>query len=99
MKSVRKHLLTPGSWQDLGKLVGGDATTGQKLGQIGEILGHFPGRRFILVGDSGERDPEIYREIRNRFPRQIEAVWIRDLVDDRQRNPQRLTGMQIVDIQ
>lgn len=97
MKSVRKNLLTPGSWQDLGRLAGGDATTEQKLKQIGTIIGHFPQRRFVLVGDSGEHDPEIYREIRNRFPRQIEAIWIRDVVDDRHRDPTRLRGMQIID--
>ena len=99
MKSVRKNLLTPGSWHDLGRLAGGEATTEQKLGQISKIIGHFPQRRFILVGDSGEHDPEVYREIRKRFPRQIEAVWIRDLVDDRDRNPERLGGMQIIDAQ
>jgi hypothetical protein len=99
MKSVRKNLLTPGSWQDLWKLARGDATVEQKLGQISEIIGHFPQRRFILVGDSGEHDPEVYREIRNRFPRQIEAIWIRDIIDDRRRNPERLRGMQIIDAQ
>jgi hypothetical protein len=97
MKSVRKNLLTPGSWQDLANLAGGDATTEQKLGQIGGIIGHFPDRRFILVGDSGEHDPEVYREIRSRFPGQIEAIWIRDVVDDRHRHPERLDGMQIID--
>ena len=99
MKSVRKHLLTPGAWQDLGKLAGGDATIGQKLGQISAIIGDFPHRRFILVGDSGEYDPEVYREIRRRFPRQIEAIWIRDLVDDRGRNPERLRGMRIIGVE
>jgi hypothetical protein len=99
MKSVRKNLLTPGSWQDLSKLAGGAATTEQKLTQISDIIGHFPQRRFILVGDSGERDPEVYREIRDRFPRQIEAVWIRDLVNDRKLHPARLEGMKIIEVQ
>jgi hypothetical protein len=97
MKSVRKNLLTPGSWQDLANLASGDATTEQKLGQISGIIGDFPDRRFILVGDSGEHDPEVYREIRNRFPGQIEAIWIRDVVDDSHRHPERLEGMQIID--
>jgi phosphatidate phosphatase APP1 len=99
MKTVRKHLLTPGSWQDLARLAGGAATTEQKLSQISDIISDFPQRRFILVGDSGERDPEVYREIRNRFPRQIEAVWIRDLVNDRKRHPKRLSGMKIIEVQ
>jgi phosphatidate phosphatase APP1 len=99
MKSVRKHLLTPGSWQDLARLAGGEATTEQKLSQISDIISDFPQRRFILVGDSGERDPEVYREIRDRFPRQIEAVWIRDLVNDRKHHPARLEGMKIIEVQ
>ena len=99
MKTVRKHLLTPGSWQDLARLAGGAATMEQKLTQISDIISDFPQRRFILVGDSGERDPEVYREIRNRFPRQIEAVWIRDLVNDRKHHPERLKGMEIIDVE
>lgn len=96
LKSVRKNLLTAGAWQDLVRLAGGEATRAQKLAQIGAIIGQFPARRFILVGDSGEQDPEIYRAIRQRFPRQIEAIWIRDVVDDRHRHPARLAGMTVI---
>ncbi|NEX21788.1 App1 family protein [Thiorhodococcus mannitoliphagus] len=93
LKNVRKNLLTAGAWQDLARLAGGEATQAQKRAQIGAIIGQFPARRFILVGDSGEQDPEIYRAIRQRFPRQIEAIWIRDVVDDRHRHPARLAGV------
>ncbi|MBK1723616.1 phosphatidate phosphatase App1 family protein [Thiocystis violacea] len=96
LKSVRKNLLTAGAWQDLARLAGGEATRAQKRAQIGAIIGQFPARRFILVGDSGEQDPEIYRAIRQRFPRQIEAIWIRDVVDDRHRHPARLAGMTVI---
>ncbi|EIC21601.1 Uncharacterized conserved protein (DUF2183) [Thiorhodovibrio frisius] len=97
MKSVRKNLLTAGAWQDIARLAGGEATRVQKLAQIGAIIGQFPARRFILVGDSGEQDPEIYRAIRQRFPRQIEAIWIRDVVDDRVLHPERLAGMAVIE--
>lgn len=50
-----------------------------KVGIIAGILKRLPGRRFILVGDSGEKDPEIYRFLVNRFPHQIAAVLIREL--------------------
>ena len=36
---------------------------GFKTGAIEEILAALPGRRFVLVGDSGEQDPEIYGRI------------------------------------
>ncbi len=44
---------------------------------IRSILRMFPHRRFILVGDSGERDPEIYGAMARQFPRQVERIRIR----------------------
>lgn len=43
------------------------------------ILDAFPGRRFILVGDSGEKDPEIYAALARERPQQIERIYIRDV--------------------
>lgn len=60
-----------------------------KIPVIESILAAFPGRRFILVGDSGERDPEIYGEIARRHPSQIARIFIRDVTDQAQR-PDRL---------
>ncbi len=50
-----------------------------KVGIIVGILKRLPERKFILVGDSGEKDPEIYRFLARRFPEQIVAILIRDL--------------------
>ena len=50
-----------------------------KLGQIEPILKTFPDRKFILVGDSGEKDPEVYAELFRRYPDQIEKIWIRNV--------------------
>jgi hypothetical protein len=44
---------------------------------IFRILKTFPQRRFVLVGDSGEHDPEIYGAAARRFPDQIERILIR----------------------
>jgi hypothetical protein len=43
------------------------------------IVRRFPGRRFVLVGDSGEKDPEIYAAIARRFPDRVTAIYIRNL--------------------
>jgi len=43
------------------------------------LLTAFPQRRFILVGDSGEIDPELYGNLTRKFPQQIESVLIRQL--------------------
>jgi phosphatidate phosphatase APP1 len=43
--------------------------------------------QFILIGDSGQKDPEIYRDICDEFPNRIKAVYIRH-VDSEKRKRQ-----------
>jgi len=45
---------------------------------IRRILEHFPNRDFVLIGDSGEKDPEIYSRLARQFP-QVRSVLIRDM--------------------
>jgi hypothetical protein len=47
--------------------------------EIEALLKTFPRRRFILVGDSGERDPEVYAAILGKHPDQIDKIFIRNL--------------------
>ncbi len=49
---------------------------------IAEILEHFPALPFILIGDSSQRDPEIYRAILGRYPGRILAIYIRNVHAD-----------------
>jgi phosphatidate phosphatase APP1 len=42
------------------------------------IINKFPGRKFILVGDSGEKDPEVYSAIARKFPKKILFILIRN---------------------
>ena len=44
---------------------------------IEQIMADFPGRRFLLVGDSGERDPEVYAAVAKKRPAQVAGVAIR----------------------
>lgn len=53
-----------------------------KPGVIEPLLKQFPKRKFILIGDSGERDPEIYGALARKFPEQITQVYIRDVTDE-----------------
>ncbi len=48
---------------------------------IEDLMRQFPFHRFILVGDSGERDPEVYAGIVKKFRERVKAVLIRDLGD------------------
>ena len=49
---------------------------------IEPILKDFPKRQFILVGDSGEKDPEVYGGLARKFPDQIAQILIRDVTDE-----------------
>lgn len=53
--------------------------TETKPAQVEPLLKAYPGRRFILIGDSGEQDPEVYAELCRRFPGQVERVYIRNV--------------------
>lgn len=66
---------------DLVKEVFGDgsATPEHKRTRIRALLTRFPQRRFVLVGDSGEADPEIYAALLKDHPQQVQAVLIRNV--------------------
>jgi phosphatidate phosphatase APP1 len=51
-----------------------------KLEKIERILGTYPELSFVLIGDSGQDDPKIYRQAVLDFPGRIAAVYIRDIV-------------------
>lgn len=48
-----------------------------KLGRIEALFARYPDLSFILVGDSGEKDPEIYAELRRRHGDRVAAILIR----------------------
>ncbi|YCM45652.1 phosphatase domain-containing protein [Verrucomicrobiaceae bacterium 227] len=50
-----------------------------KLRAIENILTFHPTLPCILIGDSGEKDPEIYSEIVKDFPERVEVIYIRDV--------------------
>lgn len=53
-----------------------------KTGVIEPLLTQFPKRRYILIGDSGEKDPEIYAALARKYPKQIERILIRDVTNE-----------------
>ncbi len=57
-----------------------------KLSIITRVMDRYPKLAFVLVGDSGEHDPEIYAEVVRTHPGRVLAVYIRDVVG-RRREP------------
>jgi len=59
-----------------------------KVSTVERLVSDFPDRRFVLIGDSGEHDPEVYGKIARRHPDAVAAILIRrvdgaDNSDDR----------------
>ena len=42
----------------------------------------YPNRQFILIGDSGEHDPEIYGWAAGTFPNQVKEIYIRNVTHE-----------------
>jgi phosphoserine phosphatase len=59
---------------------------------IEAILTRYPERRFILIGDSGEDDPEVYAAALRRHPKQIARIFIRNITGAR-RTDDRFTNV------
>jgi phosphatidate phosphatase APP1 len=53
-----------------------------KLGRLVEVFERLPHVSFVLAGDDGEQDPEIYAAIQRRYPTRVTAVWIRRVHPD-----------------
>lgn len=54
-----------------------DSQEATKLRAIEPLLAAYPARRFILIGDSGEQDPEIYAKVARGHPGRVAAILIR----------------------
>ncbi len=51
----------------------------QKQREIVNLLVAYKNLNFILIGDSGEHDPDIYMEIAENYPDRILAIYLRDV--------------------
>ena len=60
-------------------LLGTPAGREQKVDRIQEVLDAHPSLPFVLIGDSGEKDAEIYADIVKTYPGRILAVYIREV--------------------
>ena len=66
-----------------------------KLTAIRRILATYPALSFILVGDSGQEDPEIYASIMREFPGRVLAAYIRAVGEEARRAAVRKLGEEL----
>jgi phosphatidate phosphatase APP1 len=50
-----------------------------KTDAVQRLFETYPALPFVLIGDSGERDPDIYLSVAARYPGRVRAIYIRDL--------------------
>jgi phosphatidate phosphatase APP1 len=65
-----RTLLTPGQ------------SRAHKMSRIEPLLQLYPHLPFVLIGDSGEQDPEIYRDVVAKYPDRVRVIYIRSVNPD-----------------
>lgn len=61
-----------------------------KLARIRRMVALYHDRPFLLIGDSGQRDPEIYAQVVREHPGRVLAIYIRHV----SRTPERLQAIE-----
>jgi phosphatidate phosphatase APP1 len=69
-------------WGRAGRTTVSSGRATHKHDAIRELLELYPHLPFILIGDSGQEDPEIYREAVERFPQRILTIYIRNVTPE-----------------
>jgi phosphatidate phosphatase APP1 len=65
--------------RDVGLRRGKERKRGHKYRRMSEVLEMYPHMRFICIGDSGQRDAEIYASLAESHPGRVAAIYIRDV--------------------
>ncbi|GAB3890468.1 App1 family protein [Spirosoma agri] len=64
------------------KLLSSQSHHTHKLAMIRKVLDVNPQLPFVLIGDSGQQDPEIYTQVVRENPGRIRAIYIRDVTEE-----------------
>lgn len=64
-----------------------------KMREVEALLAQFPNRRFVLVGDAGEHDAEVYAGVLRRHPNQIVKALIREVPGRRELAQEAFKGL------
>lgn len=79
LKNLRFNPLSP----NLYSFIEPNSTYIHKMKTITTLIENFPQKKFILIGDSGEKDIEVYGDILAKYPQSIETIYIRNVTNER----------------
>lgn len=79
--NMKEFRANPGSSEFWDFFVSG-STQELKKDVIKNIMTSYPNRQFILIGDSGEHDPEIYGWAAGTYPNQVKEIYIRNVTHE-----------------
>jgi phosphatidate phosphatase APP1 len=65
-----------------------------KQEKLRQLFQTYPQRSFLLFGDSGEKDPEIYRAIATEFPGRVKGIFINNVSKSKPNEP-RFQGVHL----
>ena len=78
MKEFRANPSSAQFWE----FIASGSTEEFKKQAIKDIITSYPHRQFILIGDSGEHDPEVYGWAADAYPGQVKEIYIRNVTQE-----------------
>jgi len=78
---LREFVLSPVA-SELYDFFDANASYKHKVEAITSIIDDFPLANVILIGDTGEKDPEVYSYIQKQYPSQIQTVYLQNVSDE-----------------
>ncbi len=66
----------------------------EKIADITRIFDATGDQKFVLIGDTSQRDPEVYKAIKTQYPTRVPAIFIHKM--NATVNPMRVEGMHLV---
>jgi hypothetical protein len=79
--NMKEFRANPGS-QEFWEFIASDSAEEFKKQAIKDIITSYPHREFILIGDSGEHDPEVYGWAAGAYPAQVKEIYIRNVTQE-----------------
>jgi phosphatidate phosphatase APP1 len=92
LQKIPKGPLVLRDWDVSLSALSSDRHMGHKGAAIRNLIQLYPHLDFILIGDTSQHDPEIYRQIVGEFPDRVRSIYIRDVnrTAERKASVQRL---------